>query len=98
MIFPRSTMLEILEEIQKFMKSTQCEPEEIEGRIILMSMFSEIEWRQDDINCILNSIKVSKYASRFLRGHWSFLGPVLEKTWYKICTEKPNGEWDGTAA
>ena len=24
--------------------------------------------------------------------------PGLEKTWYRTCTEKPNGEWDGTAA
>ena len=97
-IFARFTTIEIMEEIQKFMKSIQCEPEEFEGRIIFMSMFNEIEWRQDDAKCILNSIEVARYAHRFPRGHWSFLEPGLEKTWYKTCTEKPNNEWDGSAA
>ena len=38
------------------------------------------------------------YARRFHRGHWSFLGPGLEKTWCKTCSDKPNREWDRTAA
>ena len=52
---PRFTTIEIMEEIQTFMKSIQCEAEEFEGRMIFMSMFNEIEWRQDDAKCILNS-------------------------------------------
>ena len=36
-ISPRFTTTEIMEEIEKFMKSIQCEPEEFEGRIIFMS-------------------------------------------------------------
>ena len=83
---------------REFKKSKQCEPEEFEGRIIFMSMFSVIEWRQDDAKCILKSFRVARYAHRLPRGHWSFLGLGLEKTWYRTCTEKPNGEWDGTAA
>ena len=47
-ISPRFTTAEIMEEIDKFMKSTQCEPEEFEGRIIFLLMLNEIEWRQDD--------------------------------------------------
>ena len=53
-----------MEEIQKFMKSIQCEPDEFEGRIILTSMFNEIEWRENDTECIHNSIEVLKYARR----------------------------------
>ena len=45
-----------------------------------------------------NSVEVGKYARRFHRGHWSFLGLGVEKTWYKTCSDKPNREWDTTAA
>ena len=79
------------------MKSIQCEPEEFGERIIFMWMFHEIEWRQNDTECIHNSSDVSKYVRRFLRGHWSCVRPGLEKTWYRTCTEKPNREWDKTA-
>ena len=44
--------------------------------------------------CHQNSVEVGKYARRFHSGHWSF----LEKTWYKTCSDKPNGGWDRTAA
>ena len=72
------------------MKSIQCEPEELEGRIIFMSMFNEIKWRENDTECIHNFDGSSKYARRFPRGHWSLLRPGLEK--------KPNRKWDRTAA
>ena len=76
-IFPRSTTIGTMEAIQKLMKSIQRENEEFEGRIIFMSMFNKIDWRQDDAKCILNSIEVSKYARRFPRGHLSLLEPGL---------------------
>ena len=82
----------------KNMKSMQCEPEEFGERIIFMSMFNEIECRKNDTECIHNSIAVSKYARRFPRRYWSFLGPGLEKTRYRTCTKKPNRKWDKTAA
>ena len=41
---------------------------------------------------------IQKNVLSMLCGRWSFLGPGLEKTWYKICSEKPNREWDRTAA
>ena len=47
-IFPGFTTIGILEEIQKFMKSFQCEPEYFNGRIIFMSMFDEIMWRENE--------------------------------------------------
>ena len=43
-IVPGFTTLGILEEIQKFMKSIQCEPEHANGRIIFMSMLDDIMW------------------------------------------------------
>ena len=68
-IFPGFTSLGILEEIQKLMESIQSEPEHFNGTIIFMSMFDDIGWRE------------SKYARRFPRGRWSFLGPGSEKKW-----------------
>ena len=99
-IFPGFTTLGILEEIQKIMKSFQCELEEFEGRIIFVSMFDDIMWGENDNTeeSALNAKEVSKYARRFPRGHWSFLGPGQEKTWYKTCSDKPNREWERTAA
>ena len=43
-IVPGFTTLGILEEIQTFMKSIQCEPEHTNGRIIFMSMLDDIMW------------------------------------------------------
>ena len=51
--FPRLTTWGILEEIQKLMKSFQCEPAHFNGRD------GNIE------ECIPNSIEVSNYARRF---------------------------------
>ena len=42
-IFPRVTTLGILDEIQKMMTESKCEPEQIKGRIIFMSMFNDID-------------------------------------------------------
>ena len=33
-------------------------------------------------NCISNAEKVNDYAKQFLPGHWTFLGPGSETTWY----------------
>ena len=43
-IFPGFTTLDILEEIQKSMTESQCEPEQFKGRIIFMSMYNDIVW------------------------------------------------------
>ena len=47
-IFPVFTTLSILEEIQKLMKSLQCEPEHFNGRIIVMSMHTDIAWGENE--------------------------------------------------
>ena len=71
----------------------QCEPEQLTGRIIFMSMYGEIKKTKNYV-CITNSSTVAGYANRFQQGHWSFLGPGSAKKWYGSNMYKPNGEWD----
>ena len=42
-IFPGFTILQVVQEVQKFM-SKMCEPEQFQGRITFMSMFNDIIW------------------------------------------------------
>ena len=78
--FPGFTTLGILEEIQKIMTELRCEPEQSKGRIILMSMYNDIVWRdRGNTENIMNSVTVANDARRFLLGRWSFLGPGSEK-------------------
>ena len=43
--FPGFTTLQILAEIQTVMREMICEPKQFKGRIIFMSMFYDIMWR-----------------------------------------------------
>ena len=43
------------------------------------------------------SEKGRDYAKRFPRGHWSFLCPAEENTWYETHTYKPDGKWNEVA-
>ena len=83
----------------KIMTELQCEPEQFKGRIIFMSMYNDIVWRErgNTEKCVTNSFTVANYARRFLRGHWSFLGPGSQKKWCETCSDKWNGDWDKTA-
>ena len=93
------TTLGIVDEIQKMMTESKCEPEQFKGRIIFMSMYNDIDWRSrgKKENCIANALRVTEYARRFTQGHWSFLGPGSEKKWCGTHVNKPDGEWDKTA-
>ena len=42
--FPGFTTSGILDEIQKMMTKSKCEPEQFKGRIIFMSMYNDIDW------------------------------------------------------
>ena len=46
--FPGFTTLQILAEIQTMMAEMKCEPEQFQGRIIFMSMYSDIVWREKE--------------------------------------------------
>ena len=50
----------------------QCEPEQFNDRIVLMSMYNDIVWGEkgNTEECVQNS--------RFPRGRWSLLGPGSE--------------------
>ena len=48
-------------------------------------------------NYFANALRVTEYARRFRRGHWSFLVTDSEKKWYGTHVNKPDGEWDKTA-
>ena len=73
-IFPGFTTLGILEEIQKLMTELHCEPEQVKGRIIFMSMYNDIVWGEqgNTEKCIVNSVIVANYARRFPLGRRSF--------------------------
>ena len=95
-IFPGITTVCILEEIHDMMISElQCEPEQFNGRIIFMSMSNDINWSKNQTEtCQANAHRVSDYARRFQRGHWSFLKPGCEQKWYETNVDKIDGEWD----
>ena len=46
---------------------------------------------------ILDAREVSDYATKFQRGHWSFLDRGNEGKWYGTCVYKPDGKWDKQA-
>ena len=46
-IFPGITTLGLLEKIQSLMRDLQCEPEHFKDRIIFMSMYNDIAWREE---------------------------------------------------
>ena len=79
--FPGFTTSGILDDIQKMMTESKCEPEEFKGRIIFMSMYNNIDWtrRGNKQNCIANALRVTEYARRFPQGRWSFLVPGSKK-------------------
>ena len=97
--FPGITTVGILNQFQQRMGELQCEPENITGRIIFMSMFNDIVWnaKGNDKLCLNHSKTIKEYAERFPRGHWSFLGLGSEKKWYGTYDCKPDGPWNRTA-
>ena len=82
-ILPGLTSLEILQKIQRDLQDRNIEPENVEDWIILVSMFNDIEWTKEKGHpeqCISSSEKVKNHAKRFSRGHWTSLGPGVEKS------------------
>ena len=72
-IFPGFTTLQLVDKVQEFMPK-MCDPSQLQGRIIFMSMFNDIIWGSEDNEreCELNANLVSIYARRFPAGRWSF--------------------------
>ena len=93
-IFPGFTTLQLSQEVKHLLLGKGETPENFTGRIIFMSMFNEISCGSKDNKkeCESKARLVSLYAKRFGTGHWSFLGPCLEKKWYSINADSPQGE------
>ena len=72
---------------------SKCELEQIQGRIILMSMCNDIVWWEEGNNelCVANSFLVAEYARRNAPGHWSFLGPDRKRSGMELMGQCP---WD----
>ena len=62
-----------------------------------MSMFNDIDWKNNDENCISNAERGKNYAKKFLPGHWTYLGPGSEEKWYGSSSYAQKGEWDSAA-
>ena len=69
--FSGFTTFGIVAEIQKMMAESKCEPEQFEGRIIFMSMYNDIAWRErgNRENCIANSVKIREHVRKFPQEH-----------------------------
>ena len=80
-------ILEVTTSFQHFKFGVEVRIQSVNGRIIFMSMFADIMWREND-----NTDEYAQNATEV--GRWSFWGPGLENTWYKTCSDKPNREWD----
>ena len=60
-----------------------------------MTLIGEKRGNKEDK--IANALRVTEYARRFTRGHWSFPGLGSEKKWFGTHDNKPDGEWVKTA-
>ena len=77
--FQDFSRLSILQEIQKDLIQKNIQPKEPNHLRVNVQRHL---WKSDDRNCISNAEKVNDYAKQFLPGHWTFLGPGSETTWY----------------
>ena len=85
-IFPGFTTLQLVQEVQQFMNK-MSDPDQLQGRIIFMTMFNDIIWRitDNEQECIANATLVSVFAKRFPAGRWSFLGLGSEIFYTLLC-------------
>ena len=88
--------MQLLQEIQQLMDDEiKVHPRDFKGRIILMSMYNDIEWAQknNEDMCRQNLSCVPAYAKRFLTGCWTFLGSedVENGTGLSLTNQKEKG-------
>ena len=97
-MFPVFTTLQLCDKISDLLSSMGQTPESFTGRILFMSLFSDIFCDRYDNKdeCLKNANIVKTFAGRFGIGQWSFIGPGSEKKWYPS-ENSPQGEWDRIA-
>ena len=90
-IFPQFTTAGILNEIQKMMGESQCDPADFKDRIIFMSMFDDIVWDAtgNEELCENNSKKKLKNA---LEDFLAVIGLSLG-----LVQKRSGTSWDRTA-
>ena len=98
-IFPGFTTLQLSQEVKDLLLKLGETPENFTGRILFMSMFSDISCgtKDNEEESLANAKLVSLYAKRFGAGPWSFIGPGSEKKWFSISEDSPQGSWDKIA-
>ena len=69
-IFPGFTSLQILQTIQGNLQELNIEPEKFTDRIILVSMFNDVDWTRkgNERICISNSEKSQDIREEFVAG------------------------------
>ena len=76
------------------------EPEQFSHRILFMSIFTDIDIYSTGYEdaCTSTSDKVRQYASKFVKGHWAFIGPETKRSGFVGIITKPDGKWDSIAS
>ena len=76
--------LQILQQIQNDLRERNIKLEKFADRLIFMSMFNDIDWTRERKrrDLYFEFRKVKMYAKKFSQGHWTFLGPGVEKKWH----------------
>ena len=95
-IFPGCTTLQLYGKVTDPLIRLGETPEIFTGRILFMSMFTDIscEKKDNEEECLANVKVVSIVAKKFGKGQWSFIGPGSEKKWYSMEENSPQGIWD----
>ena len=80
--YPGAHTIDIEKHIRTYLNGRN--PESPEDRIIISPMFSDIDWTKKGCTeiCLHNAKEVAAFAAKFTPGHWCFLGPASEKTWW----------------
>ncbi len=97
-IFPGFTTLQLCDKINDLLSNLGQTPATSTGRILFMSMFSDIfcDRENNKYECLKNAEFVKTFAKRFGTGQWSFIGPSSEKKWY-FSENSPQKAWDHVA-
>ena len=64
--FSGFSSLSISREIQNDLETKNIKPEDFKDRIIFMSMVNDMEWKNNDGDCMSNGEEVRNYAMKFL--------------------------------
>ena len=98
-ISPAHTTLEQLREVQELMENeVKVQPQNLEDRIVLMSMYNDIDWTTGSHEvCVWNSLCVVDHVGNFPGGYRSFFGLGVKKKWHSTLAYVLDGAWNRVA-